>query len=138
MDANFLPDYSIKPCLYKCWVMYDFIIAIALVQASSHESQRINISHSKPSLVQRFLNHQKRFGFASSFTSMFLFIFPHIFIHACQTYAEKYLSIPGLMVNQQSLIPCNHIKKMLSFADQHDAGLQQPLCFSEKGNCGCC
>lgn len=32
MSANFLPDYSLKPCLFKCWVTYGFIIAIALVR----------------------------------------------------------------------------------------------------------
>lgn len=69
MSANFLPDYSIKPGLVKCWVTYDFIVAIALVQASPQESQRkIIFLTLNCQLVQRPLNHQKRLGFASSFT----------------------------------------------------------------------
>lgn len=35
MCADFLPGYSMKPGLYKCWVPYDFLIAIALVQAKN-------------------------------------------------------------------------------------------------------
>ena len=137
MCANFLPDYSIKPGLCQCQVPYDFLIAIAVVQASPYKSQRINISHSKSSAGTEVFESSEKLWFC-------IFLYLNVSfklspdIHAFQAFSEKYLSIPGLLVNKQSLIPCNHIKQTLSFAEQHNVGLYQPFCLLQKGRCGCC
>lgn len=133
MSANFLPDYSINPDFYQCWVTYDFIIAVALVQANSHESQRINISHSKLQTGAKVFESSEKIWFCIFFYFNVSFKLSSD-IHACQDYLEKYLSIPGLMVNKQNLISYNHIKYTLSFAQQCGVELYQSLRFSQKGS----
>lgn len=102
MSANFLPDYSIKPGLVKCWVTYDFIVALALVQASPQESQRINISHSKLSTGSKAFESSEKTWFC-----IFLYLNVSVKfspdIHACRAYSGKYLSIPRQVGNKQSL-----------------------------------
>lgn len=137
MCANFLPDDSINPGLCKYQKTYDFLIAIAVVQASTYKSQRINISHFKSSTGTEVFESSEKIWFCIfSYLNASFNLSPDI--HPCQAFSEKYLSIPGLMVNQQSLIPCNHIKQTLSFAEQQDVGLYQPFCFLWKRRCGCC
>lgn len=137
MCANFLPDDSIKPGLCKYQMPYDFLIAIAFVQASTYKSQRLNISQSKSSTSTEVFESSEKIWFCISlYLNVSFKLSPDI--HACQAYSDKYLSIPGLMVNKESLIPCNRIKQTLSFAEQHDVVLYQPFCFLQKGGWGCC
>ena len=94
----------------------------ALVQASPRESQRITISHSTLSTGAEVFESSEKIWFCIFFYLNVSFkLSPES--QARQACSEESFSIPGLTVNRQSLVPCNHIKQTLSFAEQQDVEL---------------